>query len=37
MAEALPCELHDVAMDLVVTDKEIVRCGKTGRTGGRST
>jgi 5-formyltetrahydrofolate cyclo-ligase len=31
MLEALPCEIHDVAMDLVVTDKEIVRCGRGGR------
>jgi 5-formyltetrahydrofolate cyclo-ligase len=39
LAENLPCELHDVAMDLVVTDKEVVRCAKAGgggRGGGRT-
>jgi len=35
MAEALPCEPHDVPMDLVVTDREVLRCTK-GVVGGRS-
>lgn len=30
MAAPVPCEPHDVPMDLIVTDKEVVRCARPG-------
>ncbi len=26
LAEPIPCEPHDIAMDLIVTDREVIRC-----------
>ncbi|HVS73424.1 MAG TPA: 5-formyltetrahydrofolate cyclo-ligase [Chthoniobacteraceae bacterium] len=37
VAEPLPCEAHDVPMDLIVTDMEVVRCHSTGHTPGKPT
>jgi 5-formyltetrahydrofolate cyclo-ligase len=32
VAEPLPCEAHDVPMDLIVTDTEVVRCQPAGHS-----
>ncbi len=35
VAEPLPCEAHDVPMDLIVTDTEVVRCQPAGHPAGK--
>jgi 5-formyltetrahydrofolate cyclo-ligase len=34
-AQAIPCEAHDVPMDLIVTDREVVHCPRPGTPGDR--
>lgn len=33
MVQAAPCEAHDVPMDLIVTDQEVVRCSRRSAAG----
>ncbi len=33
MKEPIPCEAHDVAMNLIVTDQEVVHCASHGHAG----
>ncbi len=35
VVEPLPCEAHDVPMDLIVTDTEVVRCQPAGHSAGK--